>query len=89
MPLTLAEKTEIIEEFATHPGDTGSPEVQIALFDKRIKQLQDHLSAHKHDESSRRGLLMLVGKRRRLLAYLRRNHPDRYRAIRERLGLRR
>jgi len=89
MPLTVAEKTEVIEEFATHPGDTGSPEVQIALFDKRIKQLQDHLAMHKHDESSRRGLLMLVGKRRRLLAYLRRNHPDRYRAIIERLGLRR
>lgn len=89
MPLTVAEKTEIIEEFATHPGDTGSPEVQIALFDKRIKQLQEHLAMHKHDESSRRGLLMLVGKRRRLLAYLRRNHPDRYRAIIERLGLRR
>ena len=87
MPLTVAEKTEVIEEFATHPGDTGSPEVQIALFDKRIKQLQDHLAMHKHDESSRRGLLMLVGKRRRLLAYLRRNHPDRYRAIIETLGL--
>ena len=67
MPLTLAEKTEIIEEFALHPGDTGSPEVQIAIFDKRIKQLQEHLRAHKHDESSRRGLLKLVGKRRRLL----------------------
>ncbi|MFN2189470.1 MAG: 30S ribosomal protein S15 [Candidatus Promineifilaceae bacterium] len=89
MPLSMAEKTEIIEEFATHPGDTGSPEVQIALFDRRIKQLQEHLSANKHDESSRRGLLMLVGKRRRLLAYLRRTDSDRYRAIIERLGLRR
>ena len=89
MPLTLAEKSEIIEEFATLPGDTGSPEVQIALFDRRIKQLQEHLGAHKHDESSRRGLLMLVGKRRRLLAYLRRTDPERYRAIIERLGLRR
>lgn len=89
MPLTVAEKSEVIEEFATHPGDTGSPEVQIAIFDKRIKHLQGHLASHKHDESSRRGLLMLVGKRRRLLAYLRRNHPDRYRAILERLGLRR
>ena len=89
MPLSLAEKTEIIEEFATHPGDTGSPEVQIALFDKRIKQLQDHLNSHKQDQSSRRGLLSLVGKRRRLLAYLRRNHPERYRTILERLGLRR
>jgi small subunit ribosomal protein S15 len=89
MPLSLTEKTEIIEEFAIHPGDTGSPEVQIAIFDKRIKQLQEHLSAHKHDESSRRGLLSLVGKRRRLLAYLRKTHPERYRAILGRLGLRR
>jgi small subunit ribosomal protein S15 len=85
----MTEKTDIIKEFATHPGDTGSPEVQIAIFDRRIKQLQDHLNANKHDESSRRGLLMLVGKRRRLLAYLRKTHPARYRAILERLGLRR
>jgi small subunit ribosomal protein S15 len=89
MPLTLAEKTEIIEEFAIHPGDTGSPEVQIAIFDRRIKQLQEHLSTNKHDESSRRGLVMLVGKRRRLLAYLRKTHPERYRVILGRLGLRR
>ncbi|MFZ0544152.1 MAG: 30S ribosomal protein S15 [Candidatus Promineifilaceae bacterium] len=89
MSLSMTEKTELIKEFAAHPGDTGSPEVQIAIFDKRIKQLQEHLNAHKHDESSRRGLLMLVGKRRRLLAYLRKEHPDRYRAILERLGLRR
>ena len=89
MSLSVAEKSEIIREFATHPGDTGSPEVQIAIFDRRIKQLQEHLRSHKQDESSRRGLLMLVGKRRRLLAFLRKNHPDRYRAIIERLGLRR
>lgn len=89
MPLSVADKSEIIEEFATHPGDTGSPEVQIALFDKRIKQLQEHLSVHKQDESSRRGLLTLVGKRRHLLAYLRKKHPDRYRAVLDRLGLRR
>lgn len=89
MSLTVAEKTELISEFASHEEDTGSPEVQIAIFDKRIKQLQAHLNAHKHDESSRRGLLKLVGKRRRLLAYLRKNHPDRYRAILQRLGLRR
>ena len=89
MSLSVAEKSEIIREFATHPGDTGSPEVQIAIFDRRIKQLQEHLRGHKQDESSRRGLLMLVGKRRRLLAFLRKNHPDRYRAIIERLGLRR
>ncbi len=89
MPLKEAEKTDIIKEFGSHPGDTGSTEVQIALFDLRIKQLQDHLGGHKHDESSRRGLLILVGKRRRMLGFLRKSHPDRYRAILERLGLRR
>lgn len=89
MPLEMAEKAELIEEFAVHPGDTGSPEVQIAIFDKRIKQLQEHLNVHKDDESSRRGLLKLVGKRRRLLGYLRKEHPERYREILQRLGLRR
>ena len=89
MPLEVAEKAEIFEEFGAHEGDTGSPEVQIAMFDRRIKQLQEHLRMHKHDESSRRGLLKLVGKRRRLLAYLRKRHPERYREILERLGLRR
>ena len=89
MPLDVAEKADLMEEIATHEGDTGSPEVQIAIFDRRIKQLQEHLSMHKHDESSRRGLLKLVGKRRRLLAYLRKRHPERYRAIIARLGLRR
>lgn len=89
MPLNPSDKAEVIEEFATHEGDTGSPEVQIAIFDRRIKQLQEHLNTHKHDESSRRGLLKLVGKRRRLLGYLRKNHPERYRAILNRLGLRR
>ncbi len=89
MPLEVAEKAEIVEGFGFHDGDTGSPEVQIAIFDRRIKQLQDHLKVHKHDESSRRGLLKLVGKRRRLLAYLRKRHPERYRAILARLGLRR
>lgn len=89
MSLTIEEKAEIIEEFAQHPGDTGSPEIQIAIFDRRIKQLQEHLDAHKNDQSSRRGLLKLVGKRRRYLAYLRKTNPERYRAILERLGLRR
>lgn len=89
MPLDVAEKTELIKEFEMHEGDTGSPEVQIAIFDKRIHQLQEHLSVHKQDQSSRRGLLKLVGKRRRLLKYLRKNHPQRYREIIERLGLRR
>ena len=89
MPLDVAEKADLMEEFGTHEGDTGSPEVQIAIFDRRIKQLQEHLSMHKHDESSRRGLLKLVGKRRRLLSYLRKRQPERYRAIIARLGLRR
>ena len=88
MPLDMAEKTELMKEFETHDGDTGSPEVQIAIFDKRIKQLQEHLGTHKHDHSSRRGLLKLVGKRRRLLKYLRKRHPERYREIIKRLGLR-
>lgn len=89
MPLERTEKAELIEEYAVHAGDTGSPEVQIAIFDKRIKQLQAHLNVHKNDEGSRRGLLKLVGKRRRLLAYLRKRHPERYREILARLGLRR
>ena len=71
MSFTKERKTEIITEYAQHPGDTGSPEVQIALFSQRINQLQEHLRLHKHDESTRRGLLKLVGKRRRLLSYLR------------------
>lgn len=89
MTLSQGEKAEIVEKFAHHDTDTGSPEVQIAIFDRRIRQLQEHLRMHKHDESSRRGLLKLVGKRRRMLAYLRREHPDRYRAILAELGLRR
>lgn len=89
MSLSNERKTELIDKYAQHEGDTGSPEVQIAIFNERIQQLQDHLREHKHDESSRRGLLRLVGKRRRLLAYLRKRHPDRYRAILAELGLRR
>jgi small subunit ribosomal protein S15 len=89
MPLNGTAKAELIGNYATHEGDTGSPEVQIALMDTRIRQLQEHLNTHKHDESSRRGLLKLVGKRRRMLAYLRKEHPDRYRTIINRLGLRR
>lgn len=89
MALEQQEKAELVERFAHHDGDTGSPEVQIAIFDKRIRQLQGHLREHKHDESSRRGLLKLVGKRRRMLAYLRDSHPERYRAIIAELGLRR
>lgn len=89
MPMDVAEKAELIKEFASHDGDTGSPEVQIAIMDRRIRQLQEHLNTHKDDQSSRRGLLKLVGKRRRMLAYLRREHPERYREIIARLGLRR
>ncbi|MCP4415875.1 MAG: 30S ribosomal protein S15 [Chloroflexi bacterium] len=89
MPLHGTEKAELISEFATSEGDTGSPEVQIAIFDRRIKELQEHLRSHKHDQGSRHGLLSLVGKRRRLLGYLRKRHPERYRTIIGRLGLRR
>lgn len=89
MPLNVAEKAEIFKEFGTREGDTGSAEVQIAMFDRRIKQLQEHLKMHKHDESSRRGLLKLVGKRRRLLAYLSKRDPEKYREMLQRLGLRR
>lgn len=89
MPLEQAEKAELINDFGLAEGDTGSPEVQIAIFDRRINQLQEHLRTHKHDESSRRGLLKLVGKRRRMLRYLRKKDPERYRAIVQRLGLRR
>ena len=89
MALTKTEKTEIINQFATKSGDTGSPEVQIALLSKRIAQLTDHLRANKHDESSRRGLLRLVGRRRRLLAYLRQKDYDAFLAITEELKIRR
>jgi small subunit ribosomal protein S15 len=82
-------KQEAIQEFARHDGDTGSPEVQIAILTKRILQLTDHLRTHKHDESSRRGLLKLVGRRRRLLAYVRRKDYQRYMALTERLSIRR
>ena len=89
MNLTTEAKAEIIESYAVHEGDTGSPEVQIAVLSARILSLQDHLRLHRHDESSRRGLLKLVGRRRRLLAYLRQRYPERYRVILERQGLRR
>ena len=83
------QKEEIIKEFARHQNDTGSPEVQIALLTTRIADLTQHLQEHTHDESSRRGLLKLVGQRRRLLAYLRQEDYQRYVAINDRLGLRR
>ena len=89
MALDSATKNKIIGEHASKPGDTGSPEVQIALLTHRINQLTEHLKFHKHDHHSRRGLLMLVGQRRRLLAYLAKTDIQRRRAIAERLGLRR
>lgn len=82
-------KKEIINNYKTHEGDTGSPEVQIALLSERINTLSDHFKVHKSDHHSRRGLLMMVGKRRRLLDYVRRKDVGRYKAIIERLGLRR
>jgi small subunit ribosomal protein S15 len=82
-------KTKTMQEFARHEGDTGSPEVQIALLTGRINQLTDHLREHKHDESSRRGLLKLVGQRRRLLAYVRRQEYQRYMALTDKLSIRR
>jgi small subunit ribosomal protein S15 len=82
-------KKTVIEEFSRHQGDTGSPEVQIALLSNRITYLTDHLRTHKHDESSRRGLLMMVGRRRRLLAYVREKDYQRYLALTDRLNIRR
>ena len=89
MPLAKEAKGAIVEEYATHEGDTGSPEVQIALLTERIKSLTEHLRSYPKDNHSRRGLLKLVGQRRRLLAYLVRNDVDRYRAVITGLGLRR
>lgn len=89
MPLDKETKQKIMGEFARHQSDTGSPEVQIALLTQRINQLTEHLRANKHDESSRRGLLKLVGQRRRLLAYIRRKDYERYAALTERLNIRR
>ena len=88
MPLTKTEKTDIIQKFNIHVGDTGSPEVQIALLTTRITQLTEHLKMHRHDEHSRRGLYKLVGQRRRHLVYLKNKDTERYRKIVEQLGLR-
>jgi small subunit ribosomal protein S15 len=87
--LDTATKNKIIAEYATTEGDTGSPEVQVALLTRRINDLTEHLKEHKHDHHSRRGLLLLVGRRRRLLKYLSNKDINRYRALIERLGLRR
>jgi small subunit ribosomal protein S15 len=89
VPLDAATKQRIITEYGTVPNDTGSPEVQVALLTQRIKDLTEHFKEHKHDHHSRRGLLLLVGQRRRLLNYMRAEDINRYRSIIERLGLRR
>jgi small subunit ribosomal protein S15 len=89
MPLDAATKQKIISEYATGEADTGSPEVQVAMLTQRIRDLTEHLREHKHDHHSRRGLLILVGQRRRLLGYLQRTDITRYRSLIERLGLRR
>ncbi len=89
MTLTKEQKQAIIREFGLHENDTGSPEVQVALLTYRINHLTEHLKVHKKDEHSRRGLLKLVGRRRRLLRYLERTDRQRYRQLIERLGLRR
>jgi small subunit ribosomal protein S15 len=87
--LDAATKQRIMSEYATGEADTGSPEVQVAMLTQRIKDLTEHLKEHKHDHHSRRGLLILVGQRRRLLQYLQRTDITRYRSLIERLGLRR
>jgi small subunit ribosomal protein S15 len=89
VPLDAAVKQQIMTEYATHEGDTGSPEVQVAMLSRRISDLTEHLKEHKHDHHSRRGLLLLVGQRRRLLNYLKDKDINRYRSLIERLGLRR
>lgn len=83
------EKKSVIEEYKTHDSDTGSPEVQVALLSREISELTEHLKVHKKDHHSRRGLLMKVGRRRRLLNYLKKEDVERYRALIKRLGLRR
>jgi small subunit ribosomal protein S15 len=89
MTLTVEEKREVVQQFGKSDTDTGSPEVQIALLTRRINHLTEHLREHRHDHHSRRGLLMLVGQRRRLLNYLGRKDLDRYRSLIQELGLRR
>jgi small subunit ribosomal protein S15 len=89
MSITAERKSEVINEFATHVGDTGSPEVQVAILTERITNLTEHLKTHKKDFHSRRGLLIMVGQRRRMLDYLKRKEKSRYDALIQRLGLRR
>lgn len=89
MPLDAQTKQKIMSAYATAEGDTGSPEVQIAMLTQRIKDLTEHARAHKHDHHSRRGLLLLVGRRKRMLRYLETTDIERYRSLIKRLGLRR
>ena len=89
MSITAEEKTRVIKEFGTKPGDTGSPEVQVAVLSSRIATLTEHFKSHKKDNHSRRGLLMMVAQRRKLLDYLKKKDEARYASLIERLGLRR
>jgi small subunit ribosomal protein S15 len=89
MSISAERKQEVIKDFATHEGDTGSPEVQVAILSERIRNLSDHMSTHAKDFHSRRGLLMMVGARRRLLDYLKRESVNRYQTLIQRLNIRR
>ena len=89
MSITAARKTELVKEFARSEGDTGSPEVQVAILTERIRNLTEHMREHKHDFHSRRGLLVMVGQRRRLLDYLKKKEQGRYDSLIQQLGLRR
>ena len=89
MSIDAETKKKIIDEYATSDGDTGSPEVQVAILTTRIAHLTEHLKEHKHDHHSRRGLMLLVGQRRRLLNYVAKTDIERYRSLIERIGLRR
>lgn len=88
MPLTRESKSDLINRYRVHPTDTGSPEVQIAVLSERITYLNSHFEVHSKDHASRRGLLVMVGKRRRLLEYLKRRNPERYKRVIESLGIR-
>jgi len=89
MPIDAERKKVLVQEFAIQKGDTGSPEVQVAILSEHIKNLTEHLKSHRKDYTSRRGLLMMVGQRSKLLGYLRKRHAQRYQAVINRLGLRR
>ena len=89
MPIDAERKKALVQEFAIQKGDTGSPEVQVAILSEHIKNLTEHLKSHRKDYTSRRGILMMVGQRSKLLGYLRKRHAQRYQAVINRLGLRR